>query len=93
MEYVQTILGMQTASWGIVVVPIGENMVNTTIPLNALCVSNGSSEEQRVGDQLKAAIGIRLLRTQHTQHSYAIVGTPDNQNTGVPHGFDGQRTF
>ena len=68
------VLGNDLLSWGIRLVPIQEGLLNSILPLRSFdVISAQHCEEEQISERLKNGIGIRLFRTHHCQHSYAIV--------------------
>lgn len=74
VQYTMHVLGNDLLSWGIRLVPIQEGLLNSILPLRSFdVISAQHCEEEQISERLKNGIGIRLFRTHHCQHSYAIV--------------------
>ena len=60
----------------IVVIPLQDELINTVLPLATLCVNRKNMmdmQTRQMAEGLLHNIGIKVMKTQHCQHSFAIV--------------------
>ena len=64
------------AATSIVLIPFQDSMINTVLPLATLGLNRNDMmeiPERLIVEGLLRNIGIKVMKTQHCQHSFAIV--------------------
>ena len=73
---INTMGAVMLATTSIVVIPFQDSMINTVLPLATFCLNRNDMmeiPERLMVEGLLRNIGIKVMKTQHCQHSFAIV--------------------
>ena len=73
---INTMGAVMLAATSIVVIPFQDSMINTVLPLATFCLNRNDMmeiPERLMVEGLLRNIGIKVMKTQHCQHSFAIV--------------------